>query len=58
MKNFNVQHWNETLASQNWEEIGNSEDVNEMATMLSGLVNKALDICAPRKKFTIVLLGD
>ena len=53
MKNFNTQHWNETLAMQDWEVIGNTEDVHVMATLFSGMVNSALDVCAPKKKFTI-----
>ena len=53
MKNFNVQAWNETLAKQKWENIGKTEDVAEMANILSSLVNEALDECAPIKKVTI-----
>ena len=34
MKNCYVHTWNETLAKQNWEEIGNTEDVSEMANIL------------------------
>ena len=50
MKNFNTQVWNDTLARQNWEAIGNIEDVTEMATPFSSKVNSALNVCAPIKK--------
>ena len=53
MKNFNSQDWNRCLAGKNWEELGRTEDVNEMAELFSREVNEALDICAPVKKFTI-----
>ena len=53
MKNFNNTIWNETLAAQNWEKIGQTENVHEMATILSASINTALDICAPKKVFVI-----
>ena len=53
MKNFNSNIWNETLAVQNWEAIGQTENVHEMASLLSASVNNALDVCAPKKKFVI-----
>ena len=33
MKNFNSQDWNKCLAGKNWEELGRTEDVNEMADL-------------------------
>ena len=38
-------------ASKNWECIGDSDNVNEMAINFSKLVNEALGDCAPVKTF-------
>ena len=48
MQNFITQVWN-ILAQQDWEQLGHTEDVNQMANTFTHLVNKALDICAPIK---------
>ena len=53
MKNFNQPNWLQCLAAKNWESIGDTECVNEMAVQFSKLVNEALDDIAPIKTVTI-----
>jgi hypothetical protein len=45
--------WNTCLASQRWEEIGETEDLNDMVKNFNNSVQKALDKCAPYKHITI-----
>ena len=52
MKNFTQSRWNETLACQKWERIGETECVDEMATQFSSMINNALNEIAPMKSFT------
>ena len=52
MKNFNATSWNANLATKNWEKIGETENVSEMATTFAKLMNEALDEIAPLKTFT------
>ena len=54
MKNFNVNNWNNCLASKNWESLGSMENVNDMAIQFSKIVNESLDEIAPLKTFTII----
>ena len=42
----------ETLAAKNWEKIGETENVNEMASHLSNMMNDALNDIAPMKSFS------
>ena len=53
MKNFNINVWNWCLAEQNREVLGETEDVDFMATTLSNNVNSALGVCALVKTFRI-----
>ena len=53
MKNFTKENWNRSLARGEWEKIGQTEDVNEMAAILNEQITKSLDECAPMKEFKI-----
>ena len=55
MKNFSPSYWNETLATFNFCTQAESEakDINILATEFANTINDALDICAPKKTFTI-----
>ena len=53
MKNFNINSWNQCLATKNWNLIAETEDVDLMAKTLSNNVNSALDDCAPTKTIRI-----
>ena len=53
MKNFNINVWNWCLAEQNREVLGETVDVDFMATTLSNNVNSALGVCALVKTFRI-----
>ena len=53
MKNFSITKWNECLAKQEWEKLGETEDVNAMVGHFTEAINKALDECAPIKTFTL-----
>ena len=53
MKNFTQQKWIECLAGQEWEDLGRTDDVNEMAQYFNNKVVEALDECAPWKKIKI-----
>ena len=53
MKNFNSVGWNESLAKQDWEKLGGTEDVNEMVKYFTEAVVSSLDECAPIKTFTL-----
>ena len=50
MKNFNQESWNSSLLKQNWECLGNTENVNDMAILFT---NMALDECAPMKTYIL-----
>jgi hypothetical protein len=47
MKNFSQQKWTGCLAGKEWEDLGKTEDVNEMAQYFNKRVVEALDECAP-----------
>ena len=53
MKNFTQEKWKLQLAMKNWEKIGETEDVNEMAQHFNEKVIEALDECAPIKEMKI-----
>ena len=46
MENFNQTTWSNCLLTKNWECLGETENVNDMAIALSKMVNKALDVKA------------
>ena len=53
MKNFTQEKWLQHLAGKNWEAIGETENIEEMAKKFSGLMNEALDELAPIKNVSI-----
>ena len=53
MKNYSTEKWNLTLAKQNWESIGETEDVDMMVNNFTECMGKALDEMAPMRNFTI-----
>ena len=53
MKNFTEEKWKLSLAEQDWESIGETENIDEMTEILNNNVTKALDECAPVKEFKI-----
>ena len=52
-KNFNPKAFCRDLAWAPWEEIWIAEDINEMVSLYSSFVNRALDIHAPVKEIHI-----
>jgi hypothetical protein len=53
MKNFTQTRWIDTLRSRDWSKISSLKDVNEMTEEFTKELTKALDECAPLKKFKI-----
>ena len=53
LKNFTQQKWLECLAGKEWEDLGRTEDINEMAEDFNNKVKEALDVCAPWKNVKI-----
>ena len=53
MKNFTQQKWLECLAGKQWEDLGRTEDINEMAEDFNKKIKEALDACAPWKNVKI-----
>ena len=53
MKKFTQPDWILCLAKQNWEGIGETEDLDQMVHVLDECMKKALDEIAPVKTFTI-----
>ena len=47
MKNFTKSSWFTSLASNNWEELGPTENIDEMTAIIN--VAGSLDECAPVK---------
>ena len=43
MKNFTQSNWIQSLVETEWEKLGETEDVNEMAECFNANVTKALD---------------
>ena len=52
-KKVSKNEWNTCLATQNWEDIGKTEDVEEMANIFNKNITTAQDTCAPCKWITI-----
>ena len=52
-KNFTKEGWNEALEQEDWLDVEDCEDVNEMVRLFTDKVNRALDRVAPVKTFTI-----
>ena len=52
-KKFTKEKWNEALAREDWLDIEESEDVNAMVKIFTENINRALDVVAPIKTFTI-----
>jgi hypothetical protein len=53
MRNFTQQKRTGCLAGKEWEDLGKTEDVNEMAQNFNNRVVEALDECAPWKNIKI-----
>ena len=53
MKNFTQTRWIDALRSRDWSKISSLKDVNEMTEEFTLELTKALDECAPLKKFKI-----
>jgi len=53
MKNFTQQKCLGCLARKEWEDLGRTEDINEMADDFHNKVKEALDVCAPWKNIKI-----
>ena len=53
MKNFTQEKWKQQLAMKDWEKIGETEDVNEMAQHFNEQVIEALDECAQTKEMKV-----
>ena len=52
-KNFTKDIWNEALEQEDWLDVDDCEDVNEMVRIFTDNVNRALDKVAPVKTVTI-----
>ena len=52
-KKFTKEVWNEALEQEDWMEVDDCEDVNEMVKLFTEKVNRALDKVAPVKTFTV-----
>jgi len=50
---FHTKKWTGCLAGKQWEDLGKTEDVNEMAQYFNSRVVEALDVCAPWKNIKI-----
>ena len=50
---FHTKKWTGCLAGKQWEDLGKTEDVNEMAQYFNNRVVQALDECAPWKNIKI-----
>ena len=53
MKNFTKTRWIDCLRNRDWSNVKSKTDVNEKAAALTEEINKALDECAPLKKFKV-----
>ena len=53
MKSFTKEKWKECLMRGEWEKLGQTEDLEDMAKDFTVIVTEALDECAPIKKFKI-----
>ena len=53
-KNFTKERWNEALEEEDWLDVEECEEVDEMVSIFTKNVTRALDKVAPVKKFTII----
>ena len=55
MKNVSPEHWNDTLSKFNFcsQKATEQMDINTVAMDFANTIKRALDICAPKKMFTI-----
>ena len=53
IKTLTKSNWCLSLLNRNWEELGQTEDVEDMAEIINKLVTESLDQCAPIKSFKI-----
>ena len=53
MKKFTPKNWTDSLMKQNWETIGETEDVDQMVEDLTKYMTIALDEVAPMTNFKI-----
>ena len=53
MKNFTRTRWIDCLRNIDWTTVSSTSDVNERAQAFTDEVNRALDECAPLKRFKI-----
>ena len=53
MKNFTKTRWIDCLRNADWTKVKNLTDLNAKTTEFTNVINKALDECAPYKKFKI-----
>ena len=51
VKHLTKESWSESLIMKNWEDLGQTDDVDEMAVKMNIHVLDALDQCAPVKTF-------
>ena len=52
-KSFTKESWCNNLNMKNWEDLGSTEDIDEMAKIITTFVTESLDECAPVKIFKI-----
>ena len=52
-KNLTKEVWCKSLILKNWEDLGLTEDIDEMAEKMNEHVLAALDQCAPIKTFKV-----
>ena len=52
-KFFTKARWTASLATQRWENLGETEDLDQMVTLLTNHVTNSLDDCAPRRTFKV-----
>ena len=52
-KNFNQSQYNQSLAMKQWELLGSTENVNEMASMMNKFLVETLNEIVPLKKVKI-----
>ena len=53
MKDFTKEKWNHNLAGKKWEELGVTENLEVMASVLGNLVKESLNECAPWKEIKV-----
>ena len=53
MRDFNKTRWIDSLRNRNWTRVSAASNVDEMTTEFTSQVTKALDECAPYRKFKV-----